>query len=302
MCRVTLPYDCAVQWIRAQRGANSSARARSPSCSKTLTHSWQASTSRVCDILEQGLQVRIGAYELPSTEPMPVYASEERPLFLRPPDAVFAWHSSPAVSLMSTGVSKTSQVITRAALSCALEWGFPGGQLLPASVQKQALLGPSTTASASDGKGGGPCSDTTLDQKGMRLLQLTRHIRSRHCVQPFACAQPKPDLPAAVQRVPAFAISRYRPESAHDENLEIPIAQRPSEQHHHAHYKRRRVQLTPYYCPCCIQPCLTPAKLGVHIQKCCPDLFNAQASRLHSTAVAGHFGLHRSHRACISWA
>ena len=120
------------------------------------------------------------------------------------------------------------------------------------------------------------------------MLQLTRHIRSRHFVQPLACAQPKP---AAGQRVPAFAISAYKPKS-HDENLDIPIAQSPSE-HHHAHYKRRRVQLTPYYCPCCIQPCLTPAKLGVHIQKCCPDLFNVQASRLHSTTVAGYIVLHR---------
>ena len=97
----------------------------------------------MCELLEQGLQVWIGAYELPSTEPMPVYASEERPLFLRPPNAVFAWHSSLAVSLMPTLVLTSFPVINRAALSCAPEWGFPGGQLLPASVQKQALLGPS---------------------------------------------------------------------------------------------------------------------------------------------------------------
>ena len=42
--------------------------------------------------------------------------------------------------------------------------------------------------------------------------------------------------------------------------------------------KRRKLDLQPYPCPCCAQPCLRPVKLVAHLRACCSDLFTPQAS------------------------
>ena len=110
----------------------------------------------------------------------------------------------------------------------------------------------------------------------MRLLQQVRPFISRALLS--VSARARPHGTGDHQPVPAFRIAVSRPgESRREETLETPHSPVTFDPQH-PHHKRRRVQLKPYLCPCCTQPCLSPAKLGVHIQKCCPDLLKVQAS------------------------
>lgn len=209
---------------------------------------------------EQALQVGIGAYELPGTEAMPVHASQERPLLLRPPDAVLARHSSLGSSGDPALAVTSPLVCVWAALSWALV-GFFGGKL---------LVAPELTWRSVSSRLEGFAQIT---QEGMRLQLLIRPTRQLlHRVVAYS----RPKI-AAEQSVPVFTIADRGPGPVRQAILDTLDAKQSFEQQHQ-HHKRRKVQLEPYYCPCCIQPCLTPPKLGVHIQKCCPDLFNAQVS------------------------